>query len=385
VISDIDEGKETEASRPSTVSSIVSKLKTRSKNGKTDIVDAALKYIAGRNQTVAKDLIGVTNSVWSLTGKDSAYYSRIANPETRDGEVMANQVNESELAGMLPVVITGIDGNTVTFTKYFTKYQATVDAPESYSLGEMTMLQGPQSGKQEAQDESADDETASQEGADTPDESDTRVTTMTVKPIELNPRVDGISTLNGVKISGVDYSKISGTEKQRAWAIDKIERAFSDLIKDQIKAQIGSDDLVDTDLLDAGFRQLNEIIAKIEIGKRIEDTSAKAWIEGSAHQMLSDMFMQSPQTDKQEAQDEPVDGDVFSQENQIQEVGEVDEVDQVRSDLRALMSVTDTTEAMDSLERLLDEAEAAGIDIENDPDILAASDRITALLEQEQA
>ena len=228
VISDIDEGKEKGSNRALFVSSIVNKLKTRFKNGKTDIVDAALKYIAGRNQPVAKDLIGVTNSVWSLTGKDSAYYSRISNPETRDGEIIANQVDESELSGMLPVVVTGIDGNTVTFTKDDAEYTSTVSAPEAYALGEMTMLQGPQAGKQLPQEESVDD--------------------------------------------------------------------------------------------------------------------------------------------------------VIADQDQIQASGEA-----VMNDIRNLMSVTDATEAMDTLERLLDEAEAAGIDIDNDPDVIAASDRITELLEQEQA
>lgn len=57
--------------------------------------------------------------------------------------------------------------------------------------------------------------------------------------------------------------------------------------------------------------------------------------------------------------------------------------DRIGTALQALLSETDTTAAMDALEALMDEAEAAGIDIDNDPNMLAASDHITQLLEQE--
>ncbi|MGP9633779.1 hypothetical protein ACT3R7_12000 [Halomonas sp. AOP43-A1-21] len=61
------------------------------------------------------------------------------------------------------------------------------------------------------------------------------------------------------------------------------------------------------------------------------------------------------------------------------------EEDRISAALQALLSETDSTEAMDTLEKLMDEAEAAGIDIDNDPDMLAASDHVTHLLEQEAA
>lgn len=61
------------------------------------------------------------------------------------------------------------------------------------------------------------------------------------------------------------------------------------------------------------------------------------------------------------------------------------EEDRIGAALQALLSETDSTAAIDALEALMDKAEAAGIDIDNDPNMLAASDHVTQLLEQESA
>ena len=61
-----------------------------------------------------------------------------------------------------------------------------------------------------------------------------------------------------------------------------------------------------------------------------------------------------------------------------------DPLEQVRADLIALLGEADSTAALDTLERLMDEGEALGMDIDNDPDMLAASNHITQLLEGEQ-
>ncbi|MDX5979553.1 hypothetical protein [Vreelandella alkaliphila] len=67
------------------------------------------------------------------------------------------------------------------------------------------------------------------------------------------------------------------------------------------------------------------------------------------------------------------------------ESSEPTEADRISAALQGLLSGTDSTEVMDALETLMDEAEAAGIDIDNDPDMLAVSDHITGLLEKEAA
>ena len=61
------------------------------------------------------------------------------------------------------------------------------------------------------------------------------------------------------------------------------------------------------------------------------------------------------------------------------------EVERIGAALQGILQETDSQAAIDAIEQLMDEAEAAGIDIDNDPDMLAASDHITKLLEQEAA
>ena len=62
-----------------------------------------------------------------------------------------------------------------------------------------------------------------------------------------------------------------------------------------------------------------------------------------------------------------------------------DPLDAIRAEFKAVLQETDSEAAMDVFEKLLDKAEAAGLDIETDPDVVAASNHITALLEQEAA
>ena len=140
IINNIDEGRES-WDRPSFVNSITGKLKTRAKNGEADIVDAALFYIAGRNKTVAKDMILGRNSVWKLTGKDSAYYAKGANAIKVSGEVMPTSVPEENIATMLPIDITAINGSEILFTKDGLSYASLVDNPKDYKVGIMEMVE----------------------------------------------------------------------------------------------------------------------------------------------------------------------------------------------------------------------------------------------------
>ena len=268
-INNIDEGRES-WDRSSFVNSITGKLKTRAKNGEADIVDAALFYIAGRNKTVAKDMILGRNSVWKLTGKDSAYYAKGSNAIKVSGEVMPTSVPEENIATMLPIDITTIKGNEVLFTKDGLSYASLVDNPKDYKVGIMEMV--------EEQAEAAPQVMAGDE--------------------------DAVVATNEVELE-----------------------------------QLGAN---------------------------------------GATEILTEMSNNTETPPQVDATPEGLEPAAVIAENSA------DPLEQVRADLIALLGEADSTAALDTLERLMDEGEALGMDIDNDPDMLAASNHITQLLEGEQ-
>lgn len=157
---------------------------------------------------------------------------------------------------------------------------------------------------------------------------------------------------------------------------------FVSSISNKLKTQArnGNEDVVDAALL---------LISQqgIEHGKPILAKRNAAW-SMTGHDM--DYYMDIAKRQASEAPaPAPSEGEPApapeEQGEPSNEGSEPTEADRISAALQALLSGTDSTEVMDALETLMDEAEAAGIDIDNDPDMLAVSDHITALLEQEAA
>jgi hypothetical protein len=156
---------------------------------------------------------------------------------------------------------------------------------------------------------------------------------------------------------------------------------FTSSISNKIKTQArnGNEDVVNAALLLIAQQSIEHgrpILAKRNAIWSVTGQDMDYYTEIAQRQTSADASDNTPTPAPEEQDATPTPDD---------EGSEPTETDRIGAALQALLSETDSTAAIDALETLMDEAEAAGIDIDNDPNMLAASDHITQLLEQEAA
>lgn len=153
--------------------------------------------------------------------------------------------------------------------------------------------------------------------------------------------------------------------------------AFTSSITNKLKTQMrnGNEETVD-----AALRLLAQ--QGEENGKPILAKRSGIW-KATGHDM--DYYMNQAQGGADAGEQPPSADDATGTGDGNPGQQEGGEVNRISEALQGILQETDSGAAIDALEKAMDDAEAAGIDIDNDPDVAAASDHVTALLEKEAA
>lgn len=103
---------------------------------------------------------------------------------------------------------------------------------------------------------------------------------ISVSITELNARIDGIATVNGINVIITD-SPLSGSEKQVAWAEDIRRKSVLMLADKALNMLTTSDSLlsVDGSELDAAVERINSEICPAIAAKIDGITDARTWID----------------------------------------------------------------------------------------------------------
>ena len=331
-IDDIDNGRAAGYERSLFASSIVNKLKTRAKNGDADLVDAALTYIAGRNQAASKDLITARNGVWKLTGKNMSHYTSNSNTTLRSGEVIPKDTLEWMAKNMMPIIIKEVHENMILFEKDGVKYKFRPANSAKYKVGVMNEF-----------DDSGSEGMVGKEW-------NSVYGRQRIKDVDIHPTGDlySVETVSvddpGGALKNAGYS----SEIRRIGAIRKYSAAsIEQIIKDQEKEH-------------------NDIMTK---------AGAFNGDESSPQQSVAPEPQDQPPevpTPEENAGETPVN------ENQ-------NRADALNDALEQLLNETDAAKLEKDLDDLAEQAEAEGLMDELDAALNNAADRLSELLAQEAA